>query len=175
MSANVYMQIMDSSGTTIKGSSSDGTNTSWIEVVSWSHGFSQPTTATTKSSDVQATSRCNHMNFSFTKFMDAASNSITKACWNGQLLQSVTVQCFRSTPSSETTPGAGATDYLTILMKNVIIANYSISGGGDELPIEHITLDYAYIKYTHKTYDGSQKALGGDAHISHDLQTNTIS
>jgi len=133
MSTNVYLELTSEAGKKLEGNSTAKGHEKKIEVMSWSHGFSQPTTAATKSSDQQATSRVNHSDLSFTKFFDNASDDILKANWTGAQLKTAIFQMFRS--SGTTDVGSGATDYLQITLEDVIIAHYSISGGGDELPI----------------------------------------
>lgn len=172
MAGNIYMEITDESGAVLEGNSNATGQEKKIEVISWNHGFSQPTTSATKSSDQQATSRANHMDFSFTKFFDNASDDITKACWTGAQMQQVVVSCFRA--SGATDVGGGATDYLTITMEDVIISNYNISGGGDELPIENITLNYSKIKYSYTPVTLADGKAGGPVHIEHNLATNEV-
>lgn len=172
MSSNIFMTAKGEDGTEIKGSSTDEAHKEAIEVVSWSHAFSQPTTAATKSSDQQATSRANHMDFNFTKFFDNASDEFCKACWTGAQLEEVVMMCYRA--SGSTDAGGGATDYLMITMNDVIVSNYSISGGGDELPIESITLNYTKIEYKYKPVDMETGKAGSQVSISHDLGTNKV-
>ncbi|HIE02377.1 MAG TPA: type VI secretion system tube protein Hcp [Thiotrichaceae bacterium] len=181
MSSNVYLWLVSEDGSTaITGNSnSAGKNSDSkelkgsIEVVSWSHGFSQPTTAATKSSDQQATSRANHSDLSFTKFYDDASDDIVKACWTGQQLKTATFCMYRASGNVET--GGGATEYLKITMEDVIISHYSISGGGDELPIENITLNYTKIEYKFTSVTEEDGKAGKPVPITHDLGTNTVS
>jgi len=173
MATNVYMKITDENGATLDGNSSAKGHEKWIEVLAWSHGFSQPTTAATKTSDQQATSRANHMDFSFTKFYDNSSDDITKACWTGQQLKEIVVSCFRASGAADV--GGGSTNYLTITMEDVIISNYNISGGGDELPIENITLNYTKIKYSFTPVVFETGKPGSPVHITHDLGTNEVS
>ena len=174
MAGNVYMQMTGEAGGPIAGSSTAKGFEKWIEVVSWSHGFSQPTTAATKSVDQQATSRANHADFQFAKFFDAASDDICKASWTGAQMKQIVMKCYRASGSVDV--GSGATEYLTITMDDVIISHYSLSGGGDELPIENITLNYTKIMYSYNQVDfETGKAGGKPVHITHDLSTNVVS
>ncbi len=172
MATNVYMKITDEGSAVVEGNSTATGHAKEIEVLSWSHGFSQPTTAATKSSDQQAVSRADHMDFNFTKFFDNASDDLTKVCWTGAQLNEVVVTSHRASGSSDV--GSEATDFLVITMEDVIVSNYSISGGGDELPIENITLNYTKIKYTFKPVEFETGKPGAQVAISHDLATNTV-
>ncbi len=172
MSTNVYLAMELEKGGKILGSSKDKGHVNAVEVVSWSHGFSQPTTAATKSSDQQATSRANHSDLSFTKFFDNASSAILKACWTGAQLKTAVFQMYRASGATEV--GTGATDYLTISLEDIIISHYSISGGGDELPIENITLNYTKCQYTFKGVVKEDSSVKAQEPIIHDLATNEV-
>lgn len=174
MSTNVYLEITgEDSKNKFEGNSRAEGHQKKIEVVSWSHGFSQPTTAATKSVDQQATSRANHSDLSFTKFFDNASDDLLKACWTGAQMKKAVFQCFRSSGADDT---GKSTMYLQITLEDLILSHYSISGGGDELPIENVTLNYTKCEYqfipvdfeTGKAEDGKKTA------VSHDLSTNKI-
>lgn len=172
MSSNIYMKIETEEGKEIEGNSTAKGHEKWIELMSWSHGFHQPTTAATKSSDQQATSRANHSDLSCTKFTDASSSPLMHICWTGKQIDKITIECYRASGSDDV--GGGSTDYLTILMEDVIIGNFSISGGGDELPIENITFNYTKITYTFKPVTFETGAGGDPIPISHDLSTNEV-
>ncbi|MCP4701664.1 MAG: type VI secretion system tube protein Hcp [Gammaproteobacteria bacterium] len=173
MASNVYLILTDEKGKTLDGNSKAKGFVKAIEVVSWSHGFSQPTSAATKSSDQQAVSRANHADLSFTKFFDNSSDNILKACWTGQQIKTAVFQMFRASGSTDT--GKSATEYLKIEMEDIIISNYSVSGGGDELPIENVTLNYSSVKYTFKEVDADKGTAGSAIPIKHDLATNEVS
>ncbi len=172
MSTNIYMKIECEDGKWLKGSSTAKGHEEEIEVVAWSHGFSQPTTAATKSVDQQATSRANHMDFSFTKFFDKASDDLCQACWTGQQLKKIEIRSYRASGSSDV--GSGATEYLKVVMENVIVSSYSISGGGDELPIENLTLNYTIVSYSYLPVVFETGKTGDAAHIAHNLATNEV-
>jgi type VI secretion system secreted protein Hcp len=66
-------------------------------------------------------------------------------------------------------------EYLKVIMNNVIVSSYSISGGGGDLPIENISLNYSYVQYIY-TPQLRADGTGGEAQpIAHDLATKTIS
>jgi type VI secretion system secreted protein Hcp len=173
MSTNVYLEITGEDGKKFEGNSTAKGHEKKIEVVSWSHGFSQPTTAATKSTDQQATSRANHSDLSFTKFFDNASDDILKACWTGAQAKTAIFQCFRSSGADDT---GASTLYLQITLEDLILSHYSISGGGDELPIENVTLNYTKCEYQFipVDFETGKAEAGKKVAVSHDLSTNTI-
>ncbi|OQW96023.1 MAG: hypothetical protein BWK79_00325 [Beggiatoa sp. IS2] len=172
MSTNVYLEITSEEGKKLEGNSTAKGHEKKMEVASWSHGFHQPTTAATKSVDQQATSRANHSDLSFTKFLDNSSDDILKACWTGAQMKTAIFQMFRSSGSADV--GSASTKYLEITLEDVIIANYSISGGGDELPIENVTLNYTKCTYKFAPVIFETGKAGDGVPISHDLSTNEI-
>jgi type VI secretion system secreted protein Hcp len=130
MAANMYIRF---EGPAITGASTAAGHAGEIEMLSWSHGFVQPTSP----APVQAT----HQNFSFTKYLDSASNELMKYFWSGQQFQKANVSLYRG-------DGDGAL-YLTIAMEHVIILNVSVSGGPGGVPVENISLDYGLLQYNY--------------------------
>lgn len=71
---NMYIKFEQPS---ITGGSTATGHTGEIEVLSWNHGFVQPTSPTRSSAGTveQAT----HQNFSFTKYLDTATDDLMKS------------------------------------------------------------------------------------------------
>jgi type VI protein secretion system component Hcp len=55
-------------------------------VLSWSHGFTQPTGQLETS----------HSRLSFAKYLDVATNTLLKLSWSGRQIGKATITCFRS-------------------------------------------------------------------------------
>ena len=159
MSINMYLKFENPS---IDGASAAPEHQGEVEVLSWNHGFVQPTSPTRSSAGSGTIEQANHQNFNFTKYLDGATNALLKFCWSGKQIGKATLSCFR-------TDGARV-KYLTIEMENVIISNYSISGGPGDIPVENVALDYGTVKYTYL----NQTTAGG-ASATHNLQDGTIS
>ncbi|MDM8537990.1 type VI secretion system tube protein Hcp [Desulfobacterales bacterium HSG17] len=68
MATNMFIQFAYKKGSNIDGESNDEKHEKWIEVMSWSHGFSQPTTPVRASSGATV-EKANHSNLSFSKYM----------------------------------------------------------------------------------------------------------
>lgn len=158
---NMFLKIKDIDGeSTVKGYEKQ------IEIYSFSHGFSQPTSPIRSSEGGGTTSRAHHSDFSVSKRFDLSTPSICKALWNGTCIADVTFTACRM-------DGSDIIAYMVITMNDVIISNYSVSGGGD-LPVETLSLNYGKIKYEYK----QQKQVGGasgTAAATHSLETNEIS
>lgn len=164
MSTNMFLKL-DS----ITGESTASEHDKEIEILSWSHGFSQPTSSVRASSG-STVEKVNHSDISITKYLDASTDDILKMCWTGKQIKTGTITCLRSDGSEDNKHVI----YLKIELEEIIVSNYRISGGGGDLPIENISLNYGKVKYTYlpqKQADGT----GGSAQpISYDLLTNKV-
>ena len=153
----------------VDGECSDKNHEEWIEILSWNHGFSQPASPL-RASQGSTVERANHSDFTFNKTLDSATDDLIGACWKGHQFETVDVEVFKSDGGNE------PIKYLEINMEDVIISNFSISGGGGDLPMENVSL--AYGKVTYK-YDPKNKADGsksdGVQPICHDLIKNEVS
>lgn len=164
MASNMFIKFDD-----VVGESTDVNHADWIEILSWSHGFSQPASPLRGSSG-STVEMANHSDFNFTKATDSATDDLIGACWKGLQYETATVECYKSDGGNE------PIKYLEIIMDDVVISNFSISGGGGGLPMENVSVAYSKIKYS---YDPKDKEDGsktkGAQPIVHDLKTNTVS
>lgn len=162
MATNMYLKFEMPS---ITGSSQAPGHVGEIEVMSWNHGFVQPTSPTRSTALDQAT----HQNLTFTKYIDTSTNDLLKHCWSGKQFGKVTLSCYRSDGPNDN----NQVEYLTVVMEHVIISNYSISGGPGDIPVENVSLDYGTIQYNykeHKQGSSSDKILSA----KHNLETRTV-
>jgi len=163
MASNMFIKLDE-----VTGESTDTNHTDWIEILSWSHGFSQPTTPV-RASQGSTIEQANHSDFTFTKYLDSATDDLLGACWRGKQYEKVNVECFKADGENE------PIKYLEINMEDVIVSNFSISGGGGDLPVENVSLAYGKITYK---YDPKNKEDGaksdGVQPISHDLIKNVV-
>jgi len=165
MATNIYLKI---EGPDVKGESSDANHTGEIEILSWSHSFNQPTSPVRSTAGSGTIEKANHSDFNFAKYVDVSSTDILKQCWSGQHFQKMTFAQYRSA-------GVDAqVEYLTIELEDVVISNYSISGGGGDLPVESVSLAYGKCTYKYDPADAKTGAKAGNKPISHDLITGVI-
>ena len=111
-----------------------------FEILSWTHGFVQPTGPT------RSTGQATHETFSFTKYMDNTTDELQKYSWSGKQIGKATLSCYRSDGSTDNKPVL----YLAVGMQHVVISNYNVSGGSGDIPVENVALDYGTIQYTYK-------------------------
>ncbi len=159
MSSNMYIKFEEPD---IAGGSAAPGHQGEIEVLSWSHGFVQPTRSAAGAGTVE---QANHANFNFTKYLDVATNSLLKYSWSGRQIGEATLSCFRIDGAAGNEP----VKYLTIVMEHVVIANYSISGGPGDIPVENIALDYGIIQYNYIPQKHAEAMS-----VTHNLENRTI-
>ncbi len=115
-----------------------GANTGWIEVSSFSWGMSLPSGSTGGGG---ATGRVQFQDFHFTKKIDKSSTILMKACATGQHLPKVTFE------TSSTDANGKKVQYMKWTMEEVLVSSYQVSGsgGGGELPMEEISMNFAKV------------------------------
>ena len=143
MAINVFIKI-DGPGI-IGGSTSKG-HEGEIEVLSWNHGFNQPTQAVRSGAGSGTVETANHNHFSFSKYMDEATDDLLKICWTGKHIDKVVMNCYRSVGDVGTSQSG--VPYLKIEMENVIVSNYALGGGVGDLPTEQVSFNYGKVTYT---------------------------
>ncbi len=159
MASNMYIKFEDPD---IGGGSTAPGHQGEIELLSWSHGFVQPTRGAPGSGSVE---QANHAYFNLTKYLDVATNSLLRYSWSGKQIGKATVTCFRDDGAAGNEP----VKYLTIVMEHVIIANYSVSGGPGDIPVENISLDYGIVHYNYIPQKNAEPMS-----VSHNLENRTI-
>ncbi len=129
---SMFLKITDIEGdSTVKGFEKQ------IEVGSFSFSTSQATSPI-RSNSSHTNGRPSLSLFSFTKNCDNASPILCKKLWTGATLGSAEFTLCRD-------EGDNLTAFFTIKMENVVIANYSLSGGGG-VPYENVSINYSKIE-----------------------------
>ena len=155
---------------TIDGGSGDSKHKKEIEVMSWNHGFSQPTSAVRSTAGGGTVEQANHMDFSFTKYLDSASDDLIKLCWTGKHIGTGTFTAYRSDGVAD-----APVEYLKIVMEGAVVSNYSVGGGMGDLPVENISLNYATVQYTYLSQDKEKGTGSGNQPVKHDLVQGKVS
>ena len=164
MATNMYIKFEEPA---VSGSAT-GDHAGELEVLSWSHGFVQPTSPTRTAAGSGGVEQATHQNLTFTKYLDGATSELLKYCWSGKQFGKVTLTCFRSDGAAVQTP----VPYLRVVMQHVVISNYSVSGGPGDIPVENVSLDYGVVQYEYL----AQKAAGAPAAapVKHDLERRIV-
>jgi type VI secretion system secreted protein Hcp len=166
MAVNVFLKFEEP---TIEGESTDSKHAGDIQVLSWSHSFNQPTKATRSTAGGGTVEQANHSDFTFSKYLDTATDDLMKYCWNGKQIGKATLSCYRS-------DGEDASIlYLEVKMEDIIVSNISIGGGPGDLPTENVSLAYGKVTYTYKSQKPETGDAGGVQPVSHDLIKQVVS
>lgn len=168
MATNMYIKFETPA---VVGGSDSAAHVDEIEIMSWSHGFSQPTSPVRSTAGSGTVEQANHSNFTFTKYLDSATDDLLKHCWSGKQFGKATVTCYRSDGTTENAP----VEYLKIVMEHVVISNLSISGGAGDIPVENVSLDYGIVQYNYKPQKKADGTADAPVPIKHDLETRKIS
>ena len=152
----------------IKGESDDDQYKDWIEVESFSWGVSQAASSVASTAGGASNARANFQDLTITKYLDASSPLLNKACWSGQHIKKVTLELNRSSGGDSL-----KFKYMVFVLENVIISNISIGGGGDQIPVESITFNYGKITTTYTKQARRGGGGAGEVPAGWNLQKNT--
>lgn len=166
MAVNFYLKIDG-----IDGESSIANHTKEMEILSWNHGFSQPTSPIRSSSGSGTVEKANHSAISFSKYIDSSIADLLKNCWNGKTIATAELTCLNADADSNSDGGV----YLTISMTEVIISSYNVSGGGGGFPIENFTFTYGSVKYNYVPFKPADGTGSGNKPATHNLITGAVS
>ncbi|HEX7154200.1 MAG TPA: type VI secretion system tube protein Hcp [Thermoanaerobaculia bacterium] len=167
MSSNMYIKFETPN---IEAASSAAGHEKEIEVLSWNHGFVQPTSPTRSTAGAGTVEQATHQNISFTKYLDASTHALLKHCWSGKQIGKATLTCYRASGATDNKP----VEYLKVVMEHVIISNYSVSGGPGDLPVENVSLDYGIVQYNYVDQKAADGSADGNKPAKHNLETRVI-
>jgi type VI secretion system secreted protein Hcp len=151
----------------VPGESTDDKHKDWIEILSFSHGLSQPSAGSRSSGGAAAAERCNHADFSIVKTLDKASAKLALFCCRGDHIKSTKVELCRATGDKS--------KYMEYLMTDVIISSWRPGGsaqGGEALPLEEVSFNYGKIEWTYTATDHKTGKPAGDVKANWDLTAN---
>ena len=157
MAFDTYMKIDG-----IDGESQDDRHKDWIELLSFSHSFTQPASATASSAGGATAGRVDMGPYTVVKYVDRASAKLYEACCTGKHIKEVTIEMCRAA-------GDDKVKYLEVKMEAVLVGGVDCGGNGkgnDILPTESISLVPGKIKWSYtlqKRADGSGggQVIGG--------------
>jgi type VI secretion system secreted protein Hcp len=149
----------------IDGECTDDAHQKWIEVLSYSHGVSQPASGSLSSGGGLSAERCDHQDFSVVKTLDKASPKLNLFCCNGKHIETVKVELCRA--------GGDKLKYMEYTMSNVIVSSVRPGGsaqGEEHLPLEEVSFNYGKIEWTYT--ETALGKTGGNVETHWDLVTN---
>lgn len=149
MASDNFIQFKD-----VKGESRDDKHKEWCEVMAWSFGSSHPSWGDPSAGTGQGMGRVDFSDFNFTKALDAATDDLLKGMWAGTHFETVKFEARRAGKDAD------KYTYLEVEMKEVMVTNFSIGGGGDGTPMENWSMKFGKINVTYfpQKDDGTQDA-----------------
>jgi len=162
MAFDAFLLIED-----IPGESTDDAHAEWIEVLSFNHGISQPTSASASSGGGASAERCDHGDFNIVKAIDLATVPIHMACCKGTHIPKVTLELCRA--------GGEKVKYMSVILSQVVISNVrpgGSSGGSETLPLEEVSFNYGKIEWEYNQQSRADGTGGGAAAGGWDLTLN---
>jgi len=139
-----------------------------IELLSYSHGISNPVQSGVSNTG-RTTGRPNFNEMVISKRLDATSPLLNFYCAQAKDLGKVTLMLVRQDPGGAT---AGQNViYMTYIMWKTLVSSVSVGGSGD-IPIETVTLNYTRLDWSYITQDKAMAPTGTIAKYW-DQETNT--
>ncbi|MGH8219324.1 MAG: Hcp family type VI secretion system effector [Steroidobacteraceae bacterium] len=147
----------------VDAESTDDKHKGEIELLSFSWGVTNIGTA--GAGGGQGAGKAAASDFTFVKRLDKASPVLFIACATGQHFKNAVVTCRKA--------GGGQQEYLKFTLEDVLVSGYSTGGsaGGDVVPTENISLNFAKVEHSYKEQkvDGT---LGGEVKQKYDFAAN---
>ena len=151
----------------LPGECTDDKHKQWIEVLSYSHGVSQPPSGSRSSGGARSAERCDHQDFSVVKTLDKASPKLSLFCCNGTHIKTIKMELCRATGNK--------TKYMEYDLEDVIVSGVRPGGsaqGGETLPLEEVSFNYGKIEWKYTETDHETGARKGDVMTHWDLVNN---
>lgn len=150
----------------VPGESTDDKHKDWIEVLSFSHGISQPATSSASAAGGRGAERCKHADFSVVKALDKSTAKLALYCCNGSHVKEVKLELCRSAGDKQ--------KYMEFKMSDVVVSSYRPGGsfGGESIPLEEIGFNYGKIEWTYTESDHQTGKPKGDVKAHWDLIAN---
>jgi type VI secretion system secreted protein Hcp len=147
MAFNAFLKIKD-----IPGECTDDKHKDWIEILSYSHGVSQPASGSVSGSGGLSGGRADHMDFSISKLLDKASPKMALFCCSGGHIGEVIIEICRATGDQA--------KFMEYKLTDTMIRNVSVGGGknGDDRPAENVNFAYTKIDWNYTDFDAKGKA-----------------
>jgi len=156
MAIDAYLQLDG-----IKGESTEDQHKDWIEVLSFNHSITQPTSSTRSSAGGATTGSSEHGDITISKYVDLSSPKLSDAVSTGKAIKTATLDFLRQSGDSKV-------KYMQIKLTGIIISGLHATAGGD-LPTESVSLNYGTIEWVYTQQKRSDGSGGGNTTAKYDL------
>jgi len=159
MAFDGYLQIDG-----IKGESQEDKHKDWIEIRSYHHAVTQPTSSTRSSSGGATTGTSQHGDILISKYVDLASPLLAQACSTGKHFKKAVIEMFRQSGDSKV-------KYLTVNLEELIISTVQTATDKNdaELHLESVGLNYGKIEWVYTQQKRADGSTGGNTSGKYDL------
>ena len=151
----------------VPGESTDAKHTEWIEILSFSHGMSQPSLAQASAKGGMTTGRVDMHDFSVVKTLDKASPKLALACCKGEHFATVQIELCRNSGDKQ--------KYMEYKFSDVVVSSVRPGGtahGGDDLPLEEVSFRFGKIEWNYTALDNKSGKPKGSVTGGWDLTKN---
>jgi type VI secretion system secreted protein Hcp len=153
----------------IPGESLDDKHKDWIELLSFSHGITQPASMTASSVGGATSERVTMGDFHIVKNLDKASPKLSEQCCSGKHIKDVTIELCRA--------GGDKLKYMEVKLEQVIISSVSTGGssqGTGGFPSEAVSFNFGKVKWTYTQQKREDGSGGGNVAGGWDLTANKV-
>jgi type VI secretion system secreted protein Hcp len=135
----------------IQGESKADKHKDEIDIMSFSWGATQ--SGTFAAGGGGGAGKVSMQDFHFTMYHNKASPTLMLACAQGDHIKSAILTCRKA--------GKDQQDFLKVTMSDVLVSSYQTGGsGGDIIPTDQISLNFAKIEHEYKEQDNTGKVTG---------------
>lgn len=147
----------------VDGESSDDAHDKWIEVLSYSHGVSQPASSASATGG-RTGGRADFQDFNIVKTVDAATPELNIKCAKGEHIPKVEMELCLASGDKHT--------FMKYTLEDVIVSAVMPGGsaGGDK-PMENVSFAYGKIKWEYTPIDQTGSP-GATTDRTWNLETN---
>jgi type VI secretion system secreted protein Hcp len=159
MAVDLFMKIEGADG-----ESTDSAHDKWCELLSFSHGVSQPTSGASGTGG-RTGGRANFENFLAVKTIDNATPDLNIKCAKGEHIPKVEVECCLASGDKHT--------FMKYTMEDCIVTSVAPGGsqGDESKPLETVTFAYGKIKWEYTPIDHTGSP-GSTTDRTWNLETN---
>jgi len=151
----------------VPGESTDEKHAGWIELSSYSHGLSQPSSGAQSSGGARSAERTTHEDLVCTKLLDKATPKLALFCCRGDHIPTITLELCRATGEKQL--------YMKYTIRDSIVSMLRHGGsaeGEDPLPMEEVGFNYGKIEWEYTETDHKTGKPVGTVATNWDLTVN---
>ncbi len=152
----------------VPGESTDAKHADWIELESYAHGLSQPSSGAQSSGGARSGERTTHDDFTVVKPLDKASPKLALFCCRGDHIPKIVMELCRATGDKQL--------YMKYTMYDTIVSFVRPGGSAasaDPLPMEEAGFNYGKIEWEYTETDHKTGGAGGTILANWSLVDNT--